>query len=56
MLKLVGTEYVRVFPEEPGSFDCDDSYVVEVQTQWVDQAQLDENRVSQTFASALPAS
>jgi len=53
VLKLEGTEYVRVFPEEPGTFDCNDDYVVEVQTQWVEQAQLDENRVSQLFASAL---
>ena len=56
VLKLEGTEYSRVYPEEPGTFDCDDSFVVEVQTQWVEQAQLDENRVSQTFASAIPAS
>jgi ABC-type branched-subunit amino acid transport system substrate-binding protein len=54
VLKLVGTEYVRVYPEEPGTFDCDPSFVKEVSSQWVDQAQLDENRISQLFAAALP--
>ena len=27
VLKLKGTEFVRVVPEEPGTFDCDPSYV-----------------------------
>jgi len=48
-LKLEGTEYVRVLPEEPGTFDCDDSWRVPVDTAAVQAAQLDENRISRLF-------
>ena len=30
MMKLEGTEFVRVAPEEPGTFECDPSYVVDI--------------------------
>ena len=53
LIQLVGTEYSRIAPEEPGTFDCDPAHNAEVQTTWVDQAQLDENRVSQLFIAAL---
>jgi ABC-type branched-subunit amino acid transport system substrate-binding protein len=47
VLKLEGTSFRRVAPEEPGSFDCDPSYVVEVTGPVVDQANLDADRISQ---------
>jgi len=49
LVQLVGTEYVRVYPEEPGTFSCEDGATVETPTQWVELALLDENRVSQQF-------
>jgi len=48
-LKLEGTKYVRVLPEERGTFECDDSWRVKVDTPAVQAAQLDENRVSRLF-------
>jgi ABC-type branched-subunit amino acid transport system substrate-binding protein len=50
LMRLVGTTYERVFPEEPGTYDCDLGATVETPTVWVEQARLDENRVSQAFA------
>jgi ABC-type branched-subunit amino acid transport system substrate-binding protein len=52
LLELSGTSYRRVAPEEAGTYDCDPSWVREVDTPWVQEAQLDENRVSQRFAAA----
>ena len=49
VLQLVGTTYQRVFPPEPGTFDCDPSYRTSITTQWSEEAALDENRVSQQF-------
>ncbi|MFN3217531.1 MAG: ABC transporter substrate-binding protein [Acidimicrobiales bacterium] len=49
VMQLVGTEYQRVWPTEPGTFDCDPSYRAEITTQWSEEAALDENRVSQQF-------
>ena len=46
-LKLEGTKWVRFAPEEPGTLDCSDDYVVKVTGPVVDQAKLDENRISQ---------
>jgi ABC-type branched-subunit amino acid transport system substrate-binding protein len=51
LVELVGTEYVRVHPEEPGTFDCESGGIVDTPTQWVELALLDENRVSQQFVS-----
>ena len=47
VLKLDGTEFVRVDPEGVGEFDCDPSYVVPVSGPVVDQANLDADRISQ---------
>jgi hypothetical protein len=47
VLKLEGTSFERVSPAEPGTFDCDPSYVVEVTGPVVDQANLDADRISQ---------
>ncbi len=53
LLHLVGTEYVRVTPEEPGTFECDDSWVAPVVgTPALEAAKLDENRISQQFATS----
>jgi ABC-type branched-subunit amino acid transport system substrate-binding protein len=51
LLKLEGTEYVRVTPEEPGEFECDDSYVAEVTGPIVEQAKLNEDRISTLFTA-----
>ena len=51
LMQLVGTEYVRVYPEEPGTFSCEDGATIDTPTQWVELAQLDENRVSQQFVT-----
>ena len=51
VLKLQGAEYVRVQPEEPGEFECDDKYVAEVTGAVVDQAKLGPDRVSTLFTS-----
>jgi len=51
MLRLVGTTYERVIPTEPGTYQCDDSWVADVgDTPAVVAALLDENRISQQFA------
>jgi len=46
VMKLDGTEYVRFYPEEANTFDCSPEYVAQVTGAVVDQAQLDENRIS----------
>jgi hypothetical protein len=52
LLKLSGTEYERVTPTEPATFDCDPSYVVPIaSTPALDVAKLDANRISQQFAT-----
>jgi hypothetical protein len=51
VLKLEGTEFKRVRPEAPGEFECDPSYVAAVEGPVVDQAKLDENRVSTLFSA-----
>ncbi len=50
VIELVGTTYERVWPTEPGTFDCDPAYRTSITTQWSEEAALDENRVSQQFA------
>jgi ABC-type branched-subunit amino acid transport system substrate-binding protein len=49
LLKLEAGSIKRVKPEEPASFECDDSYVAEVSGPVVDQAQLNDDRVSTLF-------
>ncbi|MFN3217532.1 MAG: ABC transporter substrate-binding protein [Acidimicrobiales bacterium] len=49
VMKLVGTTYERVWPTEPGTFDCDPAYRTPITTQWSEEAALDENRVSRQF-------
>jgi ABC-type branched-subunit amino acid transport system substrate-binding protein len=52
LLKLDGTKYVRVAPSEPGSFDCDPTWITPItSTTALVAAKLDENRISQQFAS-----
>jgi ABC-type branched-subunit amino acid transport system substrate-binding protein len=51
VLRLQGSEYVRVAPEERGTFACDDSWVATVAgVPALEAAKLDENRISQQFA------
>lgn len=47
MLKMEGTSFVRVTPEEPGTFDCDPKYASKVTGPLVERAKLDENRHAQ---------
>ena len=46
VLKLTDGAYERVVPEGAGTFDCKDTYVAEVTGAVVDQAELNEDRVS----------
>jgi hypothetical protein len=49
LLKLDGTSWEQVHPEEPGEMACDPDGVIELTGRVVDQAELDENRVSTRF-------
>ena len=49
LLKLNNDAWERVSPTEVGEYECDPKYVAEVAGPVVDQAQLDENRVSTLF-------
>ncbi len=46
-LKMEGASYVRISPEEPGTFDCDPSYASKVTGPLLERNPLDENRESQ---------
>ncbi|HEX7095640.1 MAG TPA: ABC transporter substrate-binding protein [Acidimicrobiales bacterium] len=52
LLKLEGGSYVRVDPPQPGTFDCDPSYVQPVTGEVVDRVKLDENRVSTLYVNS----
>ena len=49
LVKLDGTKWVRVTPKKPTASTAIPSYLVEVSGRVVDQAELDENRVSTAF-------
>jgi ABC-type branched-subunit amino acid transport system substrate-binding protein len=49
LLKLDGTTWVQASPEEQGEFDCNPDGAIELTGRVVDQAELDENRVSTKF-------
>jgi hypothetical protein len=49
LLKLDGTTWVQAAPEEQGEFDCNPDGAIELTGRVVDQAELDENRVSTKF-------
>ncbi len=49
LLKLDGTTWVQVSPEEEGEFACNPDAAIELTGRVVDQAELDENRVSTKF-------
>ena len=49
VMELVNDSYRRVFPEEPGTYVCDESWSSSFTTEWSEQAKLDENRVSHQF-------
>ena len=52
IFKVEGTEYVRVFPEEPATFDCGDGdELLPTNLPLLDTLLLDENRVSQQFSN-----
>jgi hypothetical protein len=49
LLKLEGTEWVQAFPEDEGEMACNPDGNVALSGRVVDQAELDENRVSTKF-------
>lgn len=49
VMKLQGTEWVRVDPTEPGTFDCDPSYIQPVTGGVVERAKLGPDRVSTAY-------
>ncbi|HEY8527922.1 MAG TPA: ABC transporter substrate-binding protein [Acidimicrobiales bacterium] len=49
LLRLDGTSFVQAYPEEEGEFACDDSYTQPVSGRVVEQANLNEDRVSTTY-------
>jgi ABC-type branched-subunit amino acid transport system substrate-binding protein len=49
LLKLDGTEWVQAGPEEQGEFSCDENYTQPVSGRVVEQAQLNDDRVSTRY-------
>ena len=50
VLRLEGDTYVRVAPQERGTFECDDSWIAKLSgLPALDAAKLDANRISQQF-------
>ena len=49
LLKLDGTSWVQAYPEEEGEMDCDPDGTVQLTGRVVDQAELDENRISTKY-------
>ena len=47
LLKMEGTSYVRITPEEPATYECDPSFAAKVTGPELERAKLDANRVSQ---------
>lgn len=47
LLTLDGTSFVRVTPEDEGTYDCDPRYAAPVDGPVLERANLDENRISQ---------
>ena len=47
LMKLEGTEYVRVLPTDPGTYQCDPSFAAKVSGDVLQRANLDENRIAQ---------
>ncbi len=51
VIELVGTTYERIFPTEPGTYECNESWNAGFTNRWTEDAELDENRVSQKFTT-----
>ena len=49
ILKLDGTTWVQAYPEEVGEMECDPDGTVPLTGRVVDQAELDENRISTKY-------
>ncbi len=47
VLKLTGTAFERVQPEEVGALDCSDEFVRPVTGPLIERSNLDSNRISQ---------
>ena len=51
VIEIVGTTYERIFPTEPGTYECNESWNAGFTNRWTEDAELDENRVSQKFTT-----
>ena len=51
VIELVGTTYERIFPTEPGTYECNESWNAGFTNRWTEDAELDENRVSLKFTA-----
>lgn len=51
VIELKGTSYKRIFPSEPGTYECNESWNAGFTNRWTDDAELDENRVSRKFTA-----
>ena len=51
VIELVVTTYERIFPTEPGTYECNESWNAGFTNRWTEDAELDENRVSQKFTT-----
>jgi ABC-type branched-subunit amino acid transport system substrate-binding protein len=47
LMKMDGTAYQRVTPEEPGTYECDPSFAAKVTGPALERANLDGNRIAQ---------
>jgi ABC-type branched-subunit amino acid transport system substrate-binding protein len=47
LMGLKGTEFVRVTPKEPGTYDCDPSYAAKLTGPVLERAKLDAHRIAQ---------
>jgi Periplasmic binding protein len=50
LLKLDGTSFIQAYPEEQGEFACEDNYTQPISGRVVEQANLNEDRVSTTYS------
>ena len=46
-MKLQGTDFQRVTPEKPATYDCDPSFAAKVTGPGLERAELDSDRISQ---------
>ena len=50
LLQLDGTEWIQAAPEEQGEFACDENFTQPVSGRVVEQANLNDDRISTTYS------